>query len=208
MEECLRWFPAQQREKASKLKGSRLIEAVAGYDLLVTTMRETGMLEELPMIALTESGKPYMTNYADYHFNLSHCRTHIALALSGTPVGIDVESTRKVSPSLIKRVCSAAEQQMIAESAKPDMEFLRLWTRKEAYLKYTGTGIVEPLTNIPPQVSDLRSPITGHRSQVTDHQSLVTGHRSQVTGHWSLVTGHTIKTHPLPEGDGWVSVCW
>lgn len=187
IEECRAWFPQQQTERIATLKGSRLMEAVAGYNLLVETLRETGLLKDPPLLEYAENGKPFLKNYSDLHFNISHCRTHIALALSHSPVGIDVESLRRVSPSLIKRVCSDEEQHIISQSSDPDMEFLRLWTRKEAYLKYTGTGIVEPLTNIPPQS--------------TAHCPLTTKHRSQVTG-------YIIETHPLPEDDGWVSVCW
>ena len=111
------------------------MEAVAGYNLLVETLRETGLLKDPPLLEYAENGKPFLKNYSDLHFNISHCRTHIALALSHSPVGIDVESLRRVSPSLIKRVCSDEELHIISQSSDPDMEFLRLWTRKEAYLK-------------------------------------------------------------------------
>ncbi|MBO4589151.1 MAG: 4'-phosphopantetheinyl transferase superfamily protein [Bacteroidales bacterium] len=195
VEECLKWFPQNQVERiASFSNSSRKIETAATYSLLVEMLQSNGLLKELPSIEYAENGKPFLTNYPDLHFNLSHCRLYVAVAIHRSPVGVDIECRRKVTPALIRRVCSDDEQLSISLSKDPDMEFLRLWTRKEAYLKYTGTGIVEPLTDIPPQASGLRSPITGHKSQVT--------------GHWPLVTGYTIKTHPLPEGDGWVSVCW
>jgi len=153
---------------------ARRREKTAAYSLLVEAMKRMSLYRELPITEYAENGKPYLKNYPHLHFNLSHCSRYVAVALNErTPVGIDIECRRKVSTSLIKRVCNREEQQTIAEATDSDLEFLRIWTRKEAYLKYTGTGIVEPLTNIPPQD-----------------------------------TCHTIDTHPLPEGNGWVSVCW
>lgn len=174
VEECLKWFPREQAERIEGFSNlSRKIEATASYSLLVEMLRSNGLLKELPSIEYAEGGKPYIKNYPELHFNLSHCRRYVAVAIHSSPVGVDIECRRKVSQSLIKKVCSEDEQQTIAASQEPDMEFLRLWTRKESYLKYTGTGIVEPLTGIPPQLSS-----------------------------------HIIKTHPLPEGDGWVSICF
>ena len=174
VEECLKWFPKEQAERIEGFSNlSRKIEATASYSLLVEMLRSNGLLKELPSIEYAEGGKPYIKNYPELHFNLSHCRRYVAVAIHSSPVGVDIECRRKVSQSLIKKVCSEDEQQTIAASQEPDMEFLRLWTCKEAYLKYTGTGIVEPLTGIPPQLSS-----------------------------------HIIKTHPLPEGDGWVSICF
>lgn len=174
VEECLKWFPTEQAERITGFSNlSRKIEAAASYSLLVEMLQSKGLLEELPSIEYAEGGKPYIKNYPELHFNLSHCRRYVAVAIHSSPVGVDIECRRKVSQSLIRRVCSEDEQHLIAASQEPDMEFLRLWTRKESYLKYTGTGIVEPLTGIPPQLSS-----------------------------------HIIKTHPLPEGDGWVSICF
>lgn len=174
VEECLKWFPTEQAERITGFSNlSRKIEAAASYSLLVEMLQSKGLLEELPFIEYAEGGKPYMKNYPEMHFNLSHCRRYVAVAIHSSPVGVDIECRRKVSQSLIRRVCSEDEQQSIAAAQDPDMEFLRLWTRKESYLKYTGTGIVDSLTNIPPKA-----------------------------------TGHIIKTHPLPEGDGWVSICF
>lgn len=174
VEECLKWFPTEQAERITGFSNlSRKIEAAASYSLLVEMLQSKGLLEELPSIEYAEGGKPYIKNYPKLHFNLSHCRRYVAVAIHSSPVGVDIECRRKVSQSLIRRVCSEDEQQSIAAAQDPDMEFLRLWTCKEAYLKYTGTGIVDSLTNIPPKA-----------------------------------TGHIIKTHPLPEGDGWVSICF
>ena len=179
VEECLRWFPKQQAERVCGYTSlSRRIETAASYSLLVKIMRSKGLLQELPLIAYAKDGKHYLENYLNLHFNLSHCRRYVAVAIYGKPVGVDIECHRKVTQSLVKRVCSEAELQQIAQADDPDLEFLRIWTRKEAYLKYTGTGIVEPLCNVPPVVSGQNS------------------------------ASHEIETHPLPESDGWVSVCW
>lgn len=181
IEGCLAWFPPSQVEAIRHTPNTaRRKEKTAAYSLLVEALRTTGQFKEMPIIDYGERGKPFLTNYASLHFNISHCRSHVAIAIHSSPVGVDIECRRKVSQSLIKRVCSKSEQLSIAASQDADMEFLRLWTRKEAYLKFTGTGIVEPLTGIPPQPDS-------HGTQVKDY---------------------TLKTHPLPGGDGWVSICY
>ena len=87
------------------------------------------------------NGAPYLPARPDLHISLSHCRTAVAAAVSTHAVGIDIESRRKINPSLIGRVCTPDEQQAINRSDDPEMAFLQLWTRKEAVLKCRGTGI-------------------------------------------------------------------
>ncbi len=84
----------------------------------------------------TAQGKPYAEHAP--HFNLSHSGDWLLCAVSDTPVGVDIERPRKVSPALIRRVCTPAELAFLA--GQPE-RFLQVWTAKEAYLKYLGTGI-------------------------------------------------------------------
>lgn len=87
-------------------------------------------------------GAPYLPARPDLHVSLSHCRTAVAVAVSSEgPVGIDVESRRRVGRSLMERVCTADELAAIDRSSDPTMAFLQLWTRKEAVLKCRRTGI-------------------------------------------------------------------
>ena len=95
-----------------------------------------------PIWAFGEHGKPYMTNYEGICFNISHCNEAVAVAVSDREVGIDVEGRRKFSDSLLQRAFNEEEQAAVHSSDDPEKEFARIWTRKEAWFKYTGTGIL------------------------------------------------------------------
>lgn len=87
-------------------------------------------------------GAPYIVGRPDLFVSISHCRAAVAVAVSEKGrVGIDVECRRKVTPSLMERVCTPDELAAINEAADPTMQFLSFWTRKEAILKCRGTGI-------------------------------------------------------------------
>jgi 4'-phosphopantetheinyl transferase len=87
-------------------------------------------------------GAPYIPDCPAMHISISHCRVAVAVAVSANnKIGIDIESRRKIRPSLMERVCNDGELSAIRSSNDPTMTFLRFWTRKEAVLKMRGTGI-------------------------------------------------------------------
>jgi 4'-phosphopantetheinyl transferase len=76
------------------------------------------------------------------YFSISHCKHGIAVAVSETPIGIDIEHIRTAKPELVAHTMNQQEQTQIWESASPDVTFTALWTKKEAVLKMRGTGII------------------------------------------------------------------
>ncbi len=90
-------------------------------------------------------GKPYIIDGP--HFSISHCREAIAVAVSNTPIGIDIENVRHISEELIKKTMNNAEQKMIEESSNREEAFITIWTKKEAVLKMHGTGINDNIIN-------------------------------------------------------------
>lgn len=93
-------------------------------------------------------GKPYLKDHPDIHFNLSHCRTAIAVAVSDRPIGVDIESIRKHTPALVSRTMNHTESMQIMTSPAPEREFIKLWTAKESVFKLTGTGITDDIRDI------------------------------------------------------------
>lgn len=88
------------------------------------------------------SGAPYILGRPDLKVSISHCREAVAVAVDAERmVGIDVECRRKVSRSLMERVCTPEEMAVIDAAGDGEMAFLRFWTRKEAVLKCRRTGI-------------------------------------------------------------------
>lgn len=91
--------------------------------------------------AYTEYGKPYVFNYPNVHFNLSHSGEYVICSVSDNPVGVDIQKISEYNPDVAERVCCEKELKQIEDSLDKASEFTKLWTQKEAILKMYGTGI-------------------------------------------------------------------
>lgn len=112
----------------------------------------TGVPESDILFGRSESGKPYAKN-VDIEFNVSHSKDMIVCAVSKSKIGIDVEFIRDIDMRITKIACTESDKEYIfgrrdadIESIIPDEEkivrFFKLWTAKEAYFKYHGSGII------------------------------------------------------------------
>ena len=110
-------------------------------------------LHPTPTFLYNEYGAPYIEGGP--HFSISHCKTGIAVAVSEKPIGIDIEAIRTLKPELMRKTMSPNEQQRITSSTKPEEEFIRLWTQKEALVKLQGTGIITDLHHILDDIQDI-----------------------------------------------------
>ena len=148
-EECIENLPLQRREKALKFRhelGRK--QCVLAYLLLCNGLKSEYGITEMPDFEYGEHGKPSIIGHPDIHFNLSHCKTAVACAISDNPIGIDVESIRPVKEAVIRYAMNDDEVQQMLTSPDPDLEFTRLWTIKESVLKLTGEGINDDMKNV------------------------------------------------------------
>ncbi|MGE5424769.1 MAG: 4'-phosphopantetheinyl transferase family protein [Syntrophothermus sp.] len=107
-------------------------------------------LNEKPELIQVEKGflgKPFLTDFPEIHFNLSHCNGVSLIAFDlKNEIGVDVE---EIKPGfdwepVAKRFYSPAENDLIRSSGENELyTFHRLWTRKEALVKSHGSGINE-----------------------------------------------------------------
>ena len=95
-----------------------------------------------------EHGKPFLVHHPDVHFNISHCKNGIAVVVDNAPVGIDIESYRKIDNALIRYTMNDNEIETINASDNPLATFIAYWTKKEAVLKLRGTGISTDLHQV------------------------------------------------------------
>ena len=111
--------------------------------LLDYALEQEYSIKNRPEISRGKHGKPYFKN-SDIYFNYSHCKYGVACAVSDSEVGVDIQEIRSVKPSVIQRVCCDNELEII----KTDEDFIRIWTLKEAYAKFTGKGFAEGFKSI------------------------------------------------------------
>ena len=147
-EEIQRLLPLvsdERREEALRYKHLfGQFACLKSYVMLRELLEEQGLTHPF-LFERNEHGKPFLKDHPEIHFNLSHCKNGIAVAVSDQPVGIDIESYRKVSDSLIRYTMNEEERHLIETSDDPVRTFTEFWTKKEAVFKLRGTGITHDL---------------------------------------------------------------
>jgi 4'-phosphopantetheinyl transferase len=131
-----------------------------------------------------EFGKLHLSDHLEddsISFNLSHAGKYLLMAFTvGREVGIDLEQVRQDLPfrGMAERYFSRSEQEELfgLPSGEQLAAFYRCWTRKEAYLKGTGTGFSQPSNGF--QVS-----------LIPNHPPALLAHSSshQETARWSIM---------------------
>lgn len=118
---------------------------------VVTDYQErTGRKIEKLGVSRNEHGKPYFTTAINMHFSISHSGKYWACLFDSDNIGLDIEhySTRKMSDKRLndisKRFFMEDEQAYVGGDI---VKFFRIWTAKEAYMKFTGNGFSEGFTN-------------------------------------------------------------
>lgn len=123
-------------------------QRLAAYLLLGHALKKEFQFSGTPLLDFTPKGKPYLAEHPDIHFNQSHCAYGVACIIGTTPVGIDIEKIGAYKPDLAEYISSPQELDDIRCADNPAESFTCLWTRKESYLKCTGSGLIDELKEI------------------------------------------------------------
>ena len=139
LHEALAAVSPQRREYSLRYRHERDQRlCLAAYRLLQRALEQEFGIRELTQFIFDENGKPLLDGHPDIHFSLSHCHEAVAVAVSDSPIGIDIETTGHYSPEVARQVMSDDEMRQIEASARPEVAFTRLWTMKESLFKLTG----------------------------------------------------------------------
>jgi len=91
----------------------------------------------------TENGKPYVKGMQC--FNISHSGNIVIVAFSLFDIGIDIELKREIDFNSVVDYIHPLEKAEFLYSNNYTDSFFKIWTRKEAFLKAKGNGIVDGL---------------------------------------------------------------
>lgn len=93
-----------------------------------------------PVLSVGRFGKPYLCQGGP-EFSISHTQGAVAVAVGESPVGLDLERVRSFHQRVPQRIMSAGEYQWFVRRGEMKHDFFTLWTLKESYYKYLGTGL-------------------------------------------------------------------
>ena len=159
-ESALRRVSAQRRSLAlGYVKESDRRLSLAAYLLLMEALGKEYGITEPPVFDFGPHGKPFLRDYPYIHFNLSHCPGAALCVVADNPVGCDIEAVPSaLDMDVCRHVCSTEELAAVLAAPNPAVAFTRLWTQKEAYLKFTGEGLTNDIKAVHANCHSIVSP--------------------------------------------------
>lgn len=121
--------------------------SLIGKILLTKGLYSFGHAFSIKNLRYTKFQRPYLNSSID--FNISHAGDYTLCTISTTSkVGIDIEKSQCIDINDFESQFSALELSRLKKAENSCHEFFKLWTKKEALLKATGTGLNVPLNKI------------------------------------------------------------
>lgn len=148
-----------ERFKFSKLRERYIINHGILRQLLAERVNESA---KNLRIDKAEFGKPFLPDYPELSFNMSHSGNLLTIAISSQcQLGMDVEcyKERNTWEGMVKK-CFAPEEADFwydLDSAERGRVFYQFWVKKEAFVKAVGKGITLGLDQCVVNPDDLTS---------------------------------------------------
>ena len=124
-------------ETESKITSEIFVKYIANTQL--------GIARKKLIIDKNKYGKPFLVNFPNVHYNVSHTKGLIVCAISDSCVGIDVEKIKPFNKRIVEIFFAENEREYIFTSKEnQDERFAEIWTKKESYVKWLGKGMIMP----------------------------------------------------------------
>lgn len=137
----------QERIRKFLFDQDKITSLIAGLLIRAESCRRLGISHQEVIFSYNSFGKPYLQNYPEFEFSVSHSGRCIAFASDSAPIGIDTEKLSDPDLAIAEHYFTPGELSYVMAGADKSTAFYNIWTKKEAYIKMLGTGLSTPLTS-------------------------------------------------------------
>ena len=148
LELLLNKLPPARKERVENLTNNPVYREflIVEYFIVIKKLK----LKNAGDFSYNELGKPFFEN-ARLNFSISHCNEILIVAFSKSNIGVDIQFLLPFKNEVAHLVCNDNEFDLIANSKNPDLEFTKLWTKKESIVKFYGGTLYQDTKNILPE---------------------------------------------------------
>lgn len=148
--ELIPFLSKERLEKINDIKSGKLRrEKIYAYALFRYVLFEEQLITSAPSFSYGEKGKPFLPDYPDVFFSLSHAGGYSGCVIHDEEIGLDIQDFRPCNIRMSLKICTRKEIDMIFDGyLSPSYETCRLWCMKEARGKLTGKGFSEGFDKI------------------------------------------------------------
>lgn len=118
-------------------------------EMLIRTIccKTTGISNKSIIFQRTKYNKPFIKNFNNFEFNVSHSKDYVAVAVDSNIIGIDIESIQELNLEVVKRFCTNNEYNKLKKlrGKSKGEQIISVWSMKESYVKYLGYGLNKDL---------------------------------------------------------------
>jgi 4'-phosphopantetheinyl transferase len=142
----------EKRERMKRLLNLCDINRTLIGDLLIRSLvcQKYKISNEEIRFIYNEYGKPFVENFSDFHFNISHSGEWVVCGTANSNVGIDIEKVSEIEALKLANEFFSDEEFYDISSMNSDEQinyFYDIWTLKESYIKTIGKGLYIPLNS-------------------------------------------------------------
>ena len=113
-------------------------------------------------------GKPILQSPPNLHYNVSHSGRWVVCGISDSRIGVDIEAVEPIEAETIARdFFTAQEHASIVRLPEGEMlmQFYKIWTLKESYIKAKGMGMSIPLDSFSVIAENGETKLVVHRQE-------------------------------------------
>ncbi len=141
-----------KKDKIRTLIGEILIRTIITEDL--------GIRNDNISFEKNPYGKPYLKNYPNFNFNISHSGDFVVCAIDNNPIGVDIEEVKYIEyEDIAKNFFTTNEFDYITknDSYSSLSRFYEIWTLKESFIKCCGQGLSMPLKSFSIDIDEYKN---------------------------------------------------